>query len=222
MENHWRNTIFNVAVNDSDNQRSKRQPTILGGSNLFEAGQSTRCTVVGMRCPRGHGGCQIGYSLPSQRPYWECTQCTFSEWLVKMDHQASASRRGSRNKPGRMRSTGKFVSSQAVVQPSSGAAPSPMPMAGLGAPPSPMPVAIPPPLVASAPPAVSEPSTDLSPADKQRWDEYCLPPSRLRTERSVSHKDLIEADDTTAKRMHQVDTPAHSSATLRVGAGRRG
>ena len=29
MENHWRNTIFNVAVNDSDNQRSKRQPTIL-------------------------------------------------------------------------------------------------------------------------------------------------------------------------------------------------
>ena len=87
-------------------------------------------------------------------------------------------------------------------------------MAGLGAPPSPMPMAIPPPAVASAPPAVSEPSTDLSPADKQRWDEYCLhvPPSRLRTERSDSHKDLVEADDTTAKRMHQVDTPSTTVA----------
>jgi hypothetical protein len=183
----------------------------------------------------------MGYSLPSQRPYWECTQCTFSEWLVKMDHQASASRRGSSNKPGRMRSTGKFVSEaaafDAVATQLAGDGAPPLQlnctaswdyttalatMAGLGAPPSPMPMAIPPPLVASAPPAVSEPSTDLSPADKQRWDEYCLPPSRLRTERSDSHKDLIEADDTTAKRMHQVDTPAHSSATLRVGAGSRG
>jgi len=141
MENHWRNTIFNVAVNDSDNQRSKRQPTIL------------------MQCPRGHGGCQIGYSLPSQRPYWECTQCTFSEWLVKMDHQASASRRGSSNKPGRMRSAGKFVSEAAAfdavaTQLAGDGAPPPQlnctaswdyttalaTMAGLGAPPSPMPM----------------------------------------------------------------------------------
>ena len=81
---------------------------------LFSHQLSTRaaarvyCTVVGMQCPKGHGECQMDCSRTSHRPYWQCTQCNFSEWLVCLDHQASLRRRSS-NKPGRTRSTCNFV-----------------------------------------------------------------------------------------------------------------
>ena len=52
-------------------------------------------------------------SRSSHRPYWECTQCNFSQWLVLGEGQAGL-RRSSSNKPGRARSTRKFVTEAAA------------------------------------------------------------------------------------------------------------
>ena len=82
-------------------------------STRARAAARVDCTVARMQCPRGHGECQMGYSRPSQRPYWECTQCNFSQWLVLGEGQASL-RRSSSNKPGRARSTRKFVTEAAA------------------------------------------------------------------------------------------------------------